>query len=187
LAITIRAAERNDALHVAALIDLAGHGIEAEFWKAKAGPDGSLLVAARQLVLADTGVPYHLSRAWLVLRDEDVAGGLIGGLVDPSDDVPTGFPDYFAPLLELESFASGYWAVIGIAIYPEYRGQGLARELLAHAEATARAAGARGLSLVVEDANLTALSLYQSLGFEERQRRAWLAYGERGGPVSGCC
>ena len=111
-----------------------------------------------------------------------MAGGLIGGLVRPSENIAAGFPDYFAPLLELEGFAVGYWAVIGVALYPEFRGQGLARRLLVHAQGLARDARAHGLSLVVEGTNMSALSLYQNLGFTLRERRPWLPYGTRSGP-----
>ena len=49
--ISIRQAERNDALHVAALIDIAGHGIEAELWNSKIDSDQSPIAAARRMII----------------------------------------------------------------------------------------------------------------------------------------
>ena len=163
-------------------MDIAGHGIEAEFWAANRDADGSPLAAARRRILEDEDLPYHLSRVSLLEVSGEVAAGLIGGLVPTGATVPGGFPDYFRPLLELEAAAAGFWAVIGVAVYPEYRGRGLAGELLCHAETLARASGARGLSLVVEDSNVAALAVYRRHGFAESNRRRWLPYAGRRGP-----
>jgi len=182
MSMNVRPARRKDALHVAALIDIAGHGIEAEFWSANVGSDGSLVSAARRLILDDEAVPYHLSKAYLLRAGGEVAAGLIGGVVSAGGGISPGFPGCFAPLLELEAHAEGYWGIIGIAVYPEFRGQGIAKHLLGHAALRARRAKSAGLSLVVEDTNLPAINLYRSLGFEERERRPWLAYGNRSGP-----
>lgn len=178
----IRPARKNDAMHVAALMDIAGHGIEAEFWAQNRDAEGSVLAAARARVLGDESLPYHISRAHLLEVDGDVAAALIGGLVPPDAEVPAGFPSYFAPLLELEAHATGHWAVIGLAVYPEYRGRGLGSVLLRHAEDCALEAAAVGLSLVVEDSNAGALALYRRHGFVLREQRRWLPYAERRGP-----
>ena len=179
---TIRPATRNDALHVAALVDLAGHGIEVEHWINSVDHDHSPLSAARQMIIADETLPYHLSKAHLLEIDGEVAAGLIGGLVASGTVIEAQFPGYYGPLLELESFVPGYWAVICVAVYPEFRGQGLARRLLDHAAAEARRLKAPGLSIVVEDSNTRALTLYRNWGFSDRETRAWLPYGGRSGP-----
>lgn len=138
MVISIRQAERNDALHVAALIDIAGHGIEAELWNSKIDSDQSPIAAARRMIIEDVKLPYHISKAYLLDVDGEIAGGLIGGPISEVKETLTGFPSYFAPLLDLESRVSGYWAAIGVTIYQEFRGQGLARHLLDHAEFLAR-------------------------------------------------
>jgi ribosomal protein S18 acetylase RimI-like enzyme len=163
-------------------MDIAGHGIEAGFWSANVDADQSPAAAARRLVIEDTTVPYHLSRAWMITVDGEVAGALIGRLIAATDAVHGGFPDYFAPLLALEARVAGFWTVVGLAVYREFRGLGLARRLLVHAERLAREERAAGLSIVVEDTNSAALSLYRRFGFVERETRPWLAYGTRTGP-----
>lgn len=180
--LSIRRATSSDALHVAAVMDIAGHGIEAAFWAENAGDDGSVLMAARRLIVEDKSLSYHFSKAHLLACYGETVGGLVGGLVPEGAETPAGFPDFFAPLLELEALASGHWAIIGIAVYPEHRGRGHARLLLNHAENLARETGASGLSLVVEDTNNAALTLYGSAGFRERERRPWVRYGHRNGP-----
>jgi ribosomal protein S18 acetylase RimI-like enzyme len=180
--IDIRPARRGDAPHVATLMDIAGHGIEAEFWSANVDEDRSPSAAARRLVIEDPTVPYHLSRAWMITVDGEVAGALIGRLIAGSEAIHGGFPDYFAPLLALEARVPGFWTVVGLAVYREFRGLGLARRLLDHAERLGREERAAGLSIVVEDTNTAALSLYRRVGFVERETRSWLAYGTRTGP-----
>jgi ribosomal protein S18 acetylase RimI-like enzyme len=153
-----------------------------EFWKTIAGSGDSPLSAARRLIVEDTTVPYHHSKAWLIEVEGEVAGGLIGGPVTAGQGNAAEIPDYMAPLLALEAAAEDHWAIIGIAVYPEFRGRGLARRLLEQAEVLGRAVGASGLSLVVEDSNEPALMLYRSLGFRQHESRGWLVYANRSGP-----
>jgi ribosomal protein S18 acetylase RimI-like enzyme len=53
-----------------------------------------------------------------------------------------------------------------LGVHPEWRGRGLAQQLIAHAEAVAQAESARRLTLNVVSNNFPALRLYQKLGFE---------------------
>lgn len=182
MVISIRSAQRNDALHVAALVDIAGHGIEAEFWRDNVDDDLSPIAAARRLIIEDKTLPYHLSKAFVLEVDGEVAGLMVGGLVPEVKTIDAEFPRYFKPLLELENLAVGFWAVIGVAVYREFRGRGLARQLLDHAEILARRANARGLSIVVEDTNTPAITLYRNRGFVDRETRPWLPFNGRTGP-----
>ena len=180
--VKIRPARKNDAAHVAVLMDIAAHGIESAFWAAEQDPDHSLLSVARTRIIEDTSLAYHLSRSRLLDVGGDVAGVLIGGIVQADAGIPSGFPPFLAPVLELETAAANHWAVIAVAIYPEHRGRGLAKLLLNHALELAVGERAAGLSLVVEDTNTPALSLYSGMGFVERDSRPWLPYGTRRGP-----
>ena len=72
----------------------------------------------------------------------------------------------------------------GIAIYAEFRGQGLASNLLDHAVQLASRSGARGVSIVVEDTNTAAITLYMKKGFEKAETLPWIAYGGRVGPAN---
>ncbi|NLS79188.1 MAG: GNAT family N-acetyltransferase [Chloroflexi bacterium] len=75
--------------------------------------------------------------------------------------------------VDLRANAQEGW-VYGLGIRPEYRGQGLGRELLARAVALLRERRPAAILLEVEARNERALSLYQSAGFvQERTYDYW--------------
>jgi GNAT superfamily N-acetyltransferase len=174
----IRQAGLGDALDVAAIIDIGGHGIDLERWLQRRDGDHSVISAARQLVLDDSNVTYHFSKAHLIEVDGIVAGGLVGGLTGDMPDLAGPSSTYSEPLLALESRVPGYWSVVAIAL----RGRGLASKLMNHAVQLARQAGARGLSIVVEDSNSAAIAIYKKNGFVEAETLPWIAYDGRVGP-----
>ncbi|BCG91144.1 GNAT family N-acetyltransferase [Mesorhizobium sp. 131-2-1] len=182
MTIRIRPASTNDALHVAAIVDIAGHGIELESWIRDSGDNHAALEAARRAASADANSPYHFSKAHLIEVDGAVAGGLVGEVLTGNDDYAAEISPALMPLVTLETRLVGYWLILAIAVYPEYRGRGLARRLLAEAAELAVAAGAKGLCLTVEDNNLAAISVYDRLGFVTADRLPWVAYGGRSGP-----
>ncbi len=181
--IVIRPATVNDALHVANAVDMAGHGIEIEFWKDERGDDLGLLDAARRTVLQDQSQPYHYTKAHILELDGIVAGCVIGSLIVDGAPPPAGLPDYVLPVFELENRLPGYWSLLVIAVYPEHRGKGLSRVLLDHAARLGAATGAKGVLLAVEDTNEAAIATYRSNGFVEDERLPWIPYGGRSGPV----
>ena len=143
--ITIRQATTQDALHVAAIIDIAGHGIDLDLWLERRDEDHSVLSAARRLVLDDASLPYHYTNACMIEVDGKVAGGMVGGLTVEDDAPAQWIPPYLVPLLALETRLPGYWSVVAVALYREFRGQGLAARLLDHAGKLANEAGARSV------------------------------------------
>lgn len=178
----VRPATSNDALHVAAFVDIAGHGIDLENWIRSSGDDHAVLEAARRAASADLNSPYHFSKAHLIEVDGIVAGGLVGELLTEHDDYAAEISPALMPLVTLETRLVGYWSILAIAVYFEFRGRGLAMQLLSHAGELAGAAGAEGLCLVVEDTNLSAIFVYERLGFVIADRLPWVAYGGRSGP-----
>lgn len=59
-----------------------------------------------------------------------------------------------------------------LAVMPAYRGQGVARQLLARIEQEARALGCCKLTLEVLEGNTVARSLYRAVGFEGYELKA---------------
>ncbi len=57
--------------------------------------------------------------------------------------------------------------VSNIAVFPEYRRQSAAKQLIESACTTAKNNGAESISLEVRPSNTAAVSLYESAGFEE--------------------
>ncbi len=70
--------------------------------------------------------------------------------------------------------------IITIAVRPEYRRHGLAKSLMLQSIEKARASGATGLFLDVENGNTAALNLYAQLGFTQLARRK-LYYRQKDG------
>ncbi|NLE76709.1 MAG: GNAT family N-acetyltransferase [Chloroflexi bacterium] len=64
------------------------------------------------------------------------------------------------------STLSDRWQISNVATVEEYRGRGIARQLMEHALASAAAQGGAWVLLQVRADNPTALRLYHSLGFE---------------------
>jgi len=66
----------------------------------------------------------------------------------------------------LRGWAEGYAVPsLGIAVAPRHRGCGLARRMMDHLHARARARGATQVRLKVERRNLSAHRLYETLGY----------------------
>jgi ribosomal protein S18 acetylase RimI-like enzyme len=76
----------------------------------------------------------------------------------------------------LEAQAPGYFYVNVLATYPEYRGQGVASALLAHADTLGRAAATKGMAIIVASENTRARRLYEHAGYRETARRPLVAY-----------
>ena len=55
--------------------------------------------------------------------------------------------------------------ILDIAVAPQLRGRGLARQLMEHACSLARENGAEFVALEVRDSNHAAIALYEQLGF----------------------
>jgi len=67
--------------------------------------------------------------------------------------------------LAVESRRRGLWAISNVAVHPEYRGHGVARQLMQTALEEARDKGACRVVLQVQTDNVPAQSLYSELGF----------------------
>jgi ribosomal-protein-alanine N-acetyltransferase len=70
--------------------------------------------------------------------------------------------------------------IITIAVRPEFRRRGLARELMRQSIEIAKSLGATELFLDVENGNTAALALYDTLGFSQISRRK-LYYRQKDG------
>jgi mycothiol synthase len=79
-------------------------------------------------------------------------------------------------VLLIELPAGLTWELAYLGIVPEFRRQGLGRSLSLHALHAVRAQPATGLLLAVDERNLPALRLYQSLGFAETECNDVLLY-----------
>lgn len=179
--IEIRPARPEDAGHLTELVNMAGEGMPLYLWTKSAAPGVDPWEHGR-LRACDPNVGFNWRNSNVALVDGQVAGSLAHYPL-PEEPTPIGpdLPAAFVPLVELENEARGTHYINILAVYPDYRGHGVGRRLMQHAETAAQG---RDLSLIVENANIAAQSLYRSLGFEQTASRAivdggWAASGDR--------
>lgn len=177
--IAIRPATPGDATHLACFVDMASEGFVISLWEQMRKPGQTLFEVGRSRALREAG-SFSYRNGYVAERNGEVAGALVGYRIAdvPDRDARRGgdpnappLPDFLKPLVELESMVPGYWYVNILATYPEHRGQGIGRALLAHAGGLARATGARGMAVIVDSENPTARRLYESAGYREKARR----------------
>lgn len=161
-------AQKIDAAGLAVLADIAGHGLPSWLWYRAKEKDGyhSVMEVGRERVLSDDHVLSHRS-----MVAAKVDGELAGMLLDyplkeansEADIAESGA--VIGPLLKLENRVTGSWYVNILAVFRQFRGQGIGRKLLEESERRAHADGRSELSIIVEDDN-PARRLYDAFGFE---------------------
>lgn len=167
-----RRATPDDAHALAELINFAGEGMPAYLWERMAEPgEGIWDVGRRRARREEGGFSY---RNAIVLEEEGRVAACLIGYPVPEEPEPIDherMPAMFVPIQELENLAPGTWYVFVLAAYPEHRGRGLGTRLLALADELAAAAGSRGLSIIVSDANPGARRLYERCGYRSVAER----------------
>lgn len=163
-----RPATKADCAAIARLYSISSDGVADYVWTKLAAPGEDILdVGRRRYEREDTLFSYQ--NCTVVDVDGRVAGMLVAFPmhVDPnyveSDPV-------LAPYGALEEDNSYY--ICGMALFPEYRGQGIGTGLLALAEQHAREKGFSRLSLIVFEKNAGAKQLYERSGYRETKRAA---------------
>ncbi|MGQ7791783.1 GNAT family N-acetyltransferase [Faunimonas sp. B44] len=165
---TFRAAAPDDAAALAALVNFAGEGLPLYLWGHMAEPGEDPWEIGRRRALRDAG-SFSYRNATVADVGGTVAATLIGyRLPDVPEPVDwSEMPAMFVPLQQLEDLAPATWYVNVLATMPEFRGRGLGTRLLRLADEFAADTAARGLSLVVADANAAARRLYGRCGYRE--------------------
>jgi len=172
-----RRGQPDDAPVLAELVNYAGEGMPLHLWTGMAaeGQSGWDVGVAR--ARRETG-GFSYRNAIMIEADGAPAGCLIGyAIPEEADQIPPDFPPLVRPLQELENLAPGTWYVNVLAVRPQHRGQGLGGKLLELAERIGRAAGARGMSVIVADRNEGARRLYEQHGYKEAAKRAMVKNG----------
>lgn len=157
----VRPARREDAVDLARLGDMAGHGLPSFLWRRYADP-GQAPFEIGVARAARDDADFSWRNAVVVEVDGRVAAALV---THPLGDEPEPL-DNLEPIVrrlqEVANRATGTQYVNVLAVYPEFRRRGHGWRLLEEAE---RRAGERALSLIVEDTNAPARELYEAFGF----------------------
>ncbi len=173
----LRRARVEDAPVLAELVNHAGEGMPLYFWEQLASPGQTPWEVGVNRAARDNG-SFSYRNAFVIESQGLVAGCLIGyEIPDRPEPVPPDMPAMIRPLQELENLAPGTWYVNILAILPDHRTGGLGSQLLRQADQLGEAAGKRGMSVIVSDANSGARRLYERCGYRETGTRPMVKEG----------
>lgn len=161
-----------DAPALAQLVVMAGDGMPLLVWEEMREPGEDVWdVGARRAAREEGQFSYRKAR--VIRQDGTVISSLVGYPLDevvPETELDD-LPPLFRPLVELENEAVPSWYVNVLATFPQARGKGAAKALLADAEAQARGLGQTRMSIITSDDN-PALNLYEHVGYRQVTRCA---------------
>jgi ribosomal protein S18 acetylase RimI-like enzyme len=173
-AITTRPATKADASDIAVLTNIATHGLVSELWARGKDASGtySAVEAGRVSVLRE-GDDFYWRNATMAESDGEIVGMLLGAREpDEAPPIPADTPDFLLPFDQMRAEVGlGTWYVSMLGVHVAWRGAGIGAMLLDLADAKRAETGSRGLSLVVEDANVGARRLYERHGYAVRATR----------------
>ena len=177
-ALLFRNATEDDCTELALIRDIAGRRMPSYLWSQETGQGQSYFEYGREKIRTDANSNSYF-RNWLVAETQSKFVGAFFGfsVEDPYPEIDLdAVPECFRPCIELERVASGCWLLQAIAILPQYRGKGLARQLLGKAESVAKDSGTNRIALQVEEVNEVAFKTYQSNGYVEVDRRPYVHF-----------
>ena len=162
---TFRAAVRGDCRRIAELVRIASDGVTDYVWSTLA-PEypGLALIEIGAIRYSGEESIFSYKNCVVAERDGEVIGLLLGFPIEVEQEASDGPVD---PVLEPYSLEiSGSFYICGLAVLPEFRGQGLGGRMLDIAREQARKRALDTLSLLVFEQNRGALRLYEREGFE---------------------
>jgi ribosomal protein S18 acetylase RimI-like enzyme len=176
--VIFRKATKQDAVHLAALLDIASRGLVLWLWQSMSAPGQSAIELGRERILQIQNSPSHFSK-WMVATSNDENAGAFAAYplskTAAANDVDE-LPEVYRPMLELESLAAGTWYIMTLSVFPEFRDKGLGTMMLEKIEGIARSSGHKHLSIMLVSDNSAALRLYDRFGFREIHRRPYIPF-----------
>ena len=177
-ALLFRSATEDDCTELALIRDIAGRRMPSYLWSQETGQGQSYFEYGRETIRTDANSNSYFKN-WLVAESQSKFVGAFFGfsVEDPYPEIDLdAVPECFRPCIELERVASGCWLLQAIAILPQYRGKGLARQLLDKAESVAKDSATDRIALQVEEVNEIAFNTYQRNGYIEVDRRPYIPF-----------
>jgi ribosomal protein S18 acetylase RimI-like enzyme len=166
-----RPAREEDCRTIAELYRISSDGVADYIWQGLAEPgEEHIEVGERRYAREDKVFSYR--NCTVAEGNGEVIGMLVAFPVEPDSAVSEpdeGVDPVLKPYSELERPGSFY--ICGMALFPEYRGEGLGTGMLELARQQAYQRGLEELSLIVFEQNAGAKRLYERHGFQEVDRR----------------
>ena len=168
---TFRPATTDDCLDIARLYQLSSGGVADYIWSQMDAPGLSLLqVGAQRYLRENTEFSYQNCR--MATRGGTVVGMCHSyRMTTPQENTNQPPIDpVLLPYFELEVPGSLY--ISGMAVFPDFQGQGIGTTVLSQARDKAREMGLDRLSLLAFEQNDGAVRLYERHGYRTIDRRA---------------
>lgn len=179
--IALRPARKSDAADLALLDNLAGHGISLWFWQKAMGATrlGDAFIHGKNRLAADDAF-YGWRGTTVAVDKDDCVQGSICAYINPEEDedgeeVKRTAP-VFIPVFELFEQVIGNWLIDSLAVFPNVQKTGIGKMLLDDSLNKAKELGSTQASLVTEDSNQNAISLYESRGFKTIDTRKYIEF-----------
>ena len=160
----LRAATRDDAADIAALINIAGDNLPRTLWARWAGYGQDPMETGRLRVLRDDGI-LTWKHATIAEIDGVVAGAFVTHRVGQTlAEMTSDAHPILRPVFRLENLALNTRHVNVVAVYPQFRRHGIGTALMAAAE---KKREPDGMSLILTDHNEAGRAFFGKLGYRE--------------------
>ena len=166
--VLIRPAGVDDAPVFRRVFELASEGLAPWVWQQAVTADKDAGAISLERMEAKLGAAAPGTALVAEMGGQPVGGVITYDIDAEPEEIEDDTPAVFVPLIELENRAPRTHYVNALAVFPRFQGQGIGRRLL---RAVYRNALDHGMSLIAEDANLSAIGLYETEGFTEVARR----------------
>jgi len=150
------------------LYRISSDGVANYIWTTLTSPGEEILDVGRRRYEREDSV-FSYKNCIVIEKTDKVIGMLVAfPMISAHDSGDEVVDPVLAPYSKLECNNSYY--ICGMAVLPEYRGQGIGTRLLATAKQHAHAKGFNRLSLIVFEQNSGAKRLYERAGYRETAR-----------------
>jgi len=166
----VRPARGSDSVDIARLMFMSSDGIAEYIWAPHVVGRGSLIAVGTQRCARDD-VPFSYRNCLIAEQGGRIAGSLHGVAMPLPFDENDPLEDDDPVLQQLLRFSDrNSLEIRGLAVYPEFRGQGAATMLIETAALQAREQGLARLSVICFVANESSISFFRHMGFTEARR-----------------
>jgi ribosomal protein S18 acetylase RimI-like enzyme len=171
--IQFRPAQKSDCRVIASLYSISSDGVADYIWTKLAQPGEDILEVGQRRYERENSL-FSYQNCTLATQGETTVGMLVAFPLFVDENAEPEDDPVLAPYSKLEEDNSYY--ICGLAVFPNYRNNGIGGQLMAFAEHQAKHKGFSKLSLIVFEQNQGAKRLYERLGYREIRREAIVSH-----------